>query len=72
MKPKILVVSRGAKFSKNYNTFEAHVSMTVELDEKEDPNIVYSKSAKLVGDMVYEDLKEHILDMKNIVEEEKF
>lgn len=72
MKPKTLTISRGAKFSKNYNTFEAHVSLTVELDDKDNFEEVYTKTSKEVGDMVCEELNDHITDMQGMVKEKGF
>jgi len=72
MKPKEMTVSRGVKFSKNYNVFESHVSLTVELDAKEDPDKVYDEACKIVGDIIFNDIKDHITDMKEIIKEEKF
>ena len=72
MKTKTLTISRGAKFSKNYNTLESHVSLTVELDDKDSFAKVYEETAKLVGDTICDDLDEHIEDMKALAKEKGF
>ncbi len=72
MKPRTLTVSRSAKFSKNYNTFEGLVSLTVELDDKDDLEKVYNETSKLVGDYACDNLDDHINDMKAMAKEKGF
>jgi len=72
MKPKTLTISRGAKFSKNYNTFESHVIYSVELEDGDDVDEVYEINSKKVSDMAFIDMTTQINEMEEIRKKKGF
>ena len=72
MKPKTLTISRGAKFSKNYNVFESHVIYSVELEDGDDLDEIYEINSKKVSDMIYIDMTSHINEMDDIRKKKGF
>ena len=72
MKPKTLTISRGAKFSKNYNTVESHIIYSVELEEKDILDEIYEIASKSVSDMALIDMTTQINEMEEIRKKKGF
>jgi len=72
MKPKTLTISRGAKFSKNYNTVESHIIYSVELEEKDILDEIYEIASKSVSDMAFIDMTTQINEMEEIRKKKGF
>ena len=72
MKPKTLTISRGAKFSKNYNTIESHIIYSVELEDGDNLDEIYEINSKQVSDMIFVDMTTHINEMEEIQKKKGF
>jgi len=72
MKPKTLTISRGAKFSKNYNTVESHIIYSVELEENDILDEIYEIASKSVSDMAFIDMTTQINEMEEIRKKKGF
>jgi|GEM_PF-4615396 len=73
MKIKEITIGRSFKLSKNYNTCEASVFITVSLDDKKDnPEEVYDELSDLVNENLRVDIKEQANTMALIAKEGKF
>lgn len=72
MKAKTLTISRGAKFSKNYNTVESHIIYSVELEENDNLDEIYEIASKSVSDMAFVDMTTQINEMEEIRKKKGF
>ena len=68
MKVKEITLSKGFKVSLGYQVIQGSVAITVEVEERENPEIAYEKALAWVNEKVKDELKKAVKSAKQVKE----
>lgn len=67
-----ITISKGFKFSKNYNTATADVSLTCQIEEEENLDEVVGYVSDTVAELATDEINKQIAEMDKISKEKRF